>query len=174
MAELIIDGPGLASSLIVAATRAIEKPLAIPAKAPAVKNVLVNTWDDLMVFGNRVDHSLGNGRAVEGVVTDLDTGQPLAGFVVHGPWRSPLEYHEYDRFQYTPMNGAGTASRACPTQPWRFHSGSPPDRPYLGRMAQVESKQALARCSANSRSVEESGSRARWSMMPPASRSGTA
>ncbi len=139
VAELIIDGPGLASSLIVAATRAIEKPLAIPAKAPAVKNLLANTWDDLTVFGNRVDQSLGAGRVVEGVVTDCDTGQPLAGLVVHGPWRSPLEYHAYDRFQ-SPTDDLGRyhiEGLPAPSH-GEFTVDPPQDRPYLGRKAQVK------------------------------------
>ena len=80
VAELIIDGPGLASGLIVAATRPIDKPLTIPAKPPAVKNQIANTWDDLPFFGHRIEYVARAGRAVEGTVTDRDHKQAADGY----------------------------------------------------------------------------------------------
>ena len=139
VAEIIIDGRDLASSLIVAATRPIEEPLQIPAIAPAVKDRLSNTWDDLTVFGHRVDHVAGPGRTVEGVVTDRATGKPLAGLVVHGPWRSPLEYHEFDRFQSPTDDQGRYRIEGLPVPSLGEFTVDPPeDRPYLGRTEQVQ------------------------------------
>jgi RNA polymerase sigma factor (sigma-70 family) len=141
VAEIIIDGRDLASSLIVAATRPIAKPIQIPAKAPAVKDVLSNTWDDLTVFGHRVDHVAGPGRVVAGVVSDRATGKPLAGIVVHGPWRSPLEYHLFDRFQSTTDDQGRYRIEGLPVPSHGELSTDPPeDRPYLGRTGQIEIK----------------------------------
>ena len=115
-AEIFIDGPDLASSLMVVVTRPIAKPLLIPAFAPsAVKDRMANTWDDLMMFGDRVDHVAGPSRVVEGAVTDAASGAPLQGFSVVGPWRSPLE-HDGDRFRSTTNSRRdATGSRACPS-----------------------------------------------------------
>ena len=139
VAELIIDGLGLASGLLVAATRPIDKPLTIPAKPPAVKNQIANTWDDLSVFGQRIEYAARAGRVVAGIVTDRDSGRPLAGIVVHGPWQSQLEYHATDRFlsrtddqgRYR-IEGLPALGRA------EFIVDAPEDRPYLGVKAQLK------------------------------------
>ncbi len=133
VAEVIIDGRDLASSLIVVANRPIEKPISIPAKPPAARDIISNTWDDLTVFGNRVAFVAGLGRVIEGVVSDRDTGKPLAGLVVHGPWRSPLEYHAYDRFQSSTDDQGRYRIEGLPVPSHGEFTVEPPeDRPYFG------------------------------------------
>ncbi len=139
VSELIIDGPGLASGLIVAATRPIDKPLTIPAKVPALKNQIANTWDDLSVFGERIEYAARAGRVVEGIVSDRGSGKPLAGIVVHGPWQSQLEYHATDRFlSRTDDQGRYRIEGLPATGQGEFTVDAPGDRPYLGMKAQVK------------------------------------
>jgi RNA polymerase sigma factor (sigma-70 family) len=141
VAEIIIDGKDLASSLVVAVTRTIDRPIQIPAKAPATKHMLANTWDDLTVFGDQINHVAGTGRVVAGVVTDRATGEPLAGLVVHGPWRSPLEYHEYDRFCATTDGYGRYRIEGLPVPSHGELTVDPPqDRPYFGEKQSIEIK----------------------------------
>jgi RNA polymerase sigma factor (sigma-70 family) len=138
VAEVIIDGRDLASSLIVVTTRPIEKPISIPAKPPSAKQIISNTWDDLTVFGNRVAFVAGLGRVLEGVVCDRATGKPLAGLIVHGPWRSPLEYHAYDRFQSTTDDKGRYRIEGLPAPSHGEFTVEPPeDRPYFGLAVDV-------------------------------------
>ena len=99
VAELYIDGVSdKASTLILVATRALEKPILISNETRAVKKSMAVSDADLAIFGNKVELPLASGRTIEGVVTDRLSGLPLAGWRVIGPTVTRLEYPGFDRF----------------------------------------------------------------------------
>ncbi|HEY3963182.1 MAG TPA: carboxypeptidase-like regulatory domain-containing protein [Planctomycetaceae bacterium] len=141
VAEIYIDGVAKkASSLIVVATRLLEKPITID----PIPNFGWNRWNasiDLSIYGANFETTLSPGRTIEGVVSDLITGSPIAGVKVIGPALTILESPGYDRFfTTTDKQGyfriAGLPVRAEGT----FHIEPHETLPYLGREMDLEIK----------------------------------
>ena len=102
VAEVYVDGvPDKASSLIVVATRLIDKPIVVPGETPEVKKLIAIPCEDLTIYGNQVDVKLAPGRSIDGVISDRSSGLPLSGVAVIGPWTTRLERAEFDRFHAT-------------------------------------------------------------------------
>src|SRR6185312_271159 len=100
--------------------------------------MISNPWEDLTVFGNRVEVVLAPGRAVKGIVSDRASGLPLQGVHVVGPWTTLLEYPAFDRFQTTTDSLGGYQLEGLPlSSGLRFRVEGPNDRPYLGREVDV-------------------------------------
>lgn len=132
VAELIIEGPGIASTLALAITRPIES-FTVPAVLPAVKNRSANSFDDLPIFGARLNHIAVPGRTIEGVVRDRASGAPVAGLNVSGGWRSLLEHPRFDRFRaVTDAEGRFKAEGLPADGRTDLTVYAPNDQPYFG------------------------------------------
>jgi hypothetical protein len=83
VATLLIEGPAIETTLVMVRTRP-----GATLRVPVMKGVEELDPDDrpepLTCYGATFDHVAGPTRPIEGVVRDFDTGQPLAGIMVHG------------------------------------------------------------------------------------------
>lgn len=81
LAALKIDGPTIETALVMALTRpgpTMRVPLnRLDGSMPT------DQVERLTIYGASFDHVAGPTRPIEGVVSDLDTGRPLAGIMVH-------------------------------------------------------------------------------------------
>ena len=92
-------------------------------------------WEDLAVYGNRVEVATGPGRAVEGVVRDRASGLPLGGVHVIGPWemRSLGSPGIRPNFQTITDHGGAAGIRGLALE-WRIPvHGQGTRRPALSR-----------------------------------------
>ncbi len=78
LAGLIIAGPGIETAKVYATTR-----LGGPIRTTAYRMPLAPT----LYHPARFDHAAAPGRPVEGVVTDRETGRPIAGVTIQGKVR---------------------------------------------------------------------------------------
>jgi hypothetical protein len=84
--------------LIVVATRPLDQPIIVAPHSPNVKKFIRNSGADLAIYGSQFETVLGNGRTIEGIVSDRISGKPVGGVKVIGPAITRLEYPGFDRF----------------------------------------------------------------------------
>jgi RNA polymerase sigma factor (sigma-70 family) len=85
--ELHIEGPAIETVHVRVRTRPGET-----IRLPEYKNFRED--EPITIYGNSFAHIAAPARSVEGTVTDRDTGQPLAGIMIHGERSlgNPMEY----------------------------------------------------------------------------------
>ena len=92
----MIEGPTIESQIVLIATRAMDT-LRIEALPRGMRGMYSNRDGDGIIYGTNFDHVAGPTRPVDGVVRDIDTGQPLAGVAIVAGRKSLFEHESHLR-----------------------------------------------------------------------------